>query len=92
MEDQKEIYEEIKELLKPEQPKVEIRRVEIKPEPNLDGKTDAEITSEFLEEYRKLVRKYKRDFNQTPPQIVKLEFSAPPPKETIKIENNHADI
>ncbi len=50
----------------------------------MEEKTDAEISQEFLEEYRKLVRKYKRDFIQEPPKIVKLEFvDSPkePPKE-----------
>ena len=40
----------------------------------LRTQTEAEISMEFLEEYRKLVRKYKRDFQQTPPQIIKVEF------------------
>ena len=39
-----------------------------------DAKTDAEISQEFLEEYRKLVLKYKRDFLQEPPKIIKVEF------------------
>ena len=70
---QKEEYQEVKETLKPES-KVEIRKVEEKPEPESE-KTDAEISLEFLEEYRKLTRKYKRDFMMQPPQIVKLLFT-----------------
>lgn len=52
--------------------------------------TDAEISQEFLEEYRKLCQKYKRDFYFEPivPKIVKLEFAPeiPPelPKEAVK--------
>jgi hypothetical protein len=47
-------------------------------------KTDAEISQEFLEKYRELVRKYKRDFLQEPPKVVKLEFVDPPKEPSDK--------
>jgi len=38
------------------------------------GETDAQISLEFLEEYKKLCKKYKRDFMQGEVHIVKVEF------------------
>ena len=40
-------------------------------------KTDSEISMEFLEEYKKLCFKYKRDFytEGIKPQIIKVEFN-----------------
>jgi len=37
---------------------------------------DADISLEFLEEYKKLVKKYKRDFQQFPGELrlTKVEF------------------
>jgi uncharacterized protein (DUF2164 family) len=61
MEDQKDTYKEVQELLKPE------LKEEVK-------KTDAEISMEFLTEYKKLVRKYGRDFVQGDIKVVKMEF------------------
>ena len=49
-------------------------------------KVDAEISQEFLEAYRKLVFKYKRDFLQRPPEVVKVDFVEPPkepPKQSV---------
>ena len=43
-------------------------------EKEIKVKTDAEISQEFLEEYRKLVKKYGRDFAQGEIHIVKQEF------------------
>jgi hypothetical protein len=60
MEDQKEINKEVEEMLKA--PLKEVK------------KTDAEISMEFLDEYKKLVRKYGRDFAQGDIKIVKMEF------------------
>jgi len=42
--------------------------------PLIEEKTDAEIDAEFLEEYKKLTRKYNRDFTQGQIQIVKVQF------------------
>ena len=44
----------------------------------LTDKTDAEISEEFIAEYRKLCRKYGRDFVQGEIHVVKLEFSNKP--------------
>ena len=38
-----------------------------------EDKIDADISLEFLEEYKKLVKKYKRDFMQGEVHIVKVE-------------------
>lgn len=46
----------------------------------IDIKTDAEISEEFLKEYRELCIKYKRDFTWSVPEpkIIKLEINANP--------------
>jgi hypothetical protein len=51
-------------------PQVEPKNMEIE-------KTDAEISEEFLEEFKKLVVKYKRDFMNPPPVIIKVDFTQP---------------
>jgi len=38
-----------------------------------EDKIEADISLEFLEEYKKLVEKYKRDFAQGEVHIVKIE-------------------
>lgn len=43
-----------------------------------EDKLEADISREFLEEYRKLCFKYKRDFMQKPPEIIKVNFVEPP--------------
>ena len=58
------IEKEVEEMLKPTEVNIE--------------KTEAEISMEFLDEFKKLVRKYGRDFQQVPPQIIKVEFIKSP--------------
>ena len=47
-------------------------------------KLEADITLEFLEEYRKLVRKYNRDFFVPEPQIATVNFVEPIKPEEVK--------
>jgi len=43
-----------------------------------EGKTEAEISEEFLKKYRELCFLYHRDFQVKPPEIVILQFNKPP--------------
>jgi hypothetical protein len=42
--------------------------------PLLQEKTDTEISEEFIEEYDKLRRKYKRDFVLGEVRVVKVDY------------------
>ncbi len=55
---------------------LDIKEINEMIKPNIE-KTEAEISQEFLQEFDKLVRKYGRDFQIPPPQLVKVEFVKP---------------
>jgi hypothetical protein len=51
-----------------------IKEAPVNPQPVLNNDLEAEISLKFLEEYRALCRKWKRDFVQGEIHVVKVDF------------------
>jgi len=72
---QKDEFKEIENLIKTDEQEKSF-------EERIADMTESEISEEFFNNYKKLCLKYKRDFMQKPPEIIKLDIPDMP--NTIK--------